>query len=97
MSQPALRQARVIWDYVNLREGPGIHYKIIGKAYMNNTFEILDENSSWLRVRLENRTEGWMSKGAASKSFVTPSSPRPPSSSYDSPKTKFPKKPHSPM
>lgn len=97
MSQPPLPQARVIWDYVNLREGPGIHYKIIGKAYMNNTFEILDENSSWLRVRLENRTEGWMSKRAASKSFVTPSSQRPPSSSYDSPKTKFPKKPHSPM
>jgi uncharacterized protein YgiM (DUF1202 family) len=97
MSQPPLPKARVIWDYVNLREGPGIHYKIIGKAYMNNAFEILDENSSWLRVRLENKTEGWMSKGAASKSFATPSSPKPPSSSYDSPKTKFPKKPHSPM
>lgn len=104
MSQPAVppvvvsyRQARVIWDYVNLREGPGIHYKIVGKAYMNNTFEILDENPSWLRVRLENRAEGWISKRAASKSFVTPSSPKPPSSSYDSPKTKFPKKSHSPM
>jgi uncharacterized protein YgiM (DUF1202 family) len=104
ISQPPLppvvgsyRQARVIWDYVNLREGPGIHYKIVGKAYMNNTFEILDENPSWLRVRLENRTEGWMSKRAASETFTTPSSPKPPSSSYDAPKTKFPKKPHSPM
>ena len=104
MSQPAVapvvgsyRQARVIWDYVNLREGPGINYKVVGKAYMNNTFEILNENPSWLRVRLENRAEGWMNKSAASKSFVTPSSPKPPSSSYDSPKAKFPKKPHSPM
>jgi hypothetical protein len=91
------RQARVIWDYVNLREGPGIQYKIVGKAYMNDTFEILGENPSWLRVRLENRAEGWMSKRAASETFATPSSPKPPSSSYDSPKTKFPKNPHSPM
>jgi uncharacterized protein YgiM (DUF1202 family) len=96
-SQPPFPKARVVWDYVNLREGPGIHYKIVGKAYKNDTFEILDEDPSWLRVRLENRTEGWMSKRAASESPVTPSSQRPPSSSYDSPKTKFPKKPHGPM
>jgi len=104
MPQPPLppvvgsyRQARVIWDYVNLREGPGTHYKVVGKAYMNTTFQILDENPSWLRVRLENSTEGWMSKRAASESFATPSSQRPPPSSHDSPKTKSPKKPHSPM
>jgi hypothetical protein len=96
-TQPPLTQARVIWAYVNLREGPGIQYKMIGKAYMDNTFEILDENPSWLRVRLENGTEGWMSKRAASESSKTPSSQSTPPSSHDSPKQKFPSKPHGPM
>jgi hypothetical protein len=85
-SPPPPSRGKIIWIYVNLREGPGIQYKIIGRAYMNNTFEILAENPGWLRVRLENGTVGWMSKKAASESSITPSSQNPPASSQDSPK-----------
>jgi N-acetylmuramoyl-L-alanine amidase len=92
-----LTQVRITWAYVNLREGPGIQYKMIGKAYMDNTFEILDENQGWLRVRLENGTEGWMSKRATSGSSKTPSSQRTSASSHDSPKSRFLSKPHGPM
>ena len=86
MSSPLFPQGRVVWVYVNLREGPSIQHKIIGKAYMKNTFEILDENLSWLRVRLENGAEGWMSKKASQ-----------PASSQDSSKTKFSTKTYDPM
>ncbi len=97
ISLPSLPRGKVIWVYVNLREGPGTQYKIIGKAYMKNSFEILAENPGWLRVRLENGTTGWMSKKAASESFAAPSPQTLPDSSHDSPRTKASSKPLSPM
>jgi hypothetical protein len=83
----SLPRGKIIWVYVNLREGPGIQYRIIGKAYMKNTFEILAENPGWLRVRLGNGAEGWMSK-KATESLMTPSSQSPPASFDDSSKTR---------
>jgi len=74
-SFPPLSKGNVVWVYVNLREGPGIQYKIIGRGYMKNSFAILAENPGWLRVRLENGAEGWMSKKATSDSLKTASSP----------------------
>jgi len=96
-SLPSLPRGKVIWVYVNLRVGPGIQYKIIGKAYMKNTFEILAESPGWLRVRLENRTVGWMSKKATSESSHTSSPESPPTLSHDSSKTKFSTKQYDPM
>ncbi len=97
ISLPSLPRGKVIWVYVNLREGPGAQYNIIGKAYMKNSFEILAENPGWLRVRLENGTTGWMSKKAASESSAAPSSQSPPASPQDSSRTKASSKPLSPM
>ena len=90
-------RGKVIWAYVNLREGPGTRYRIIGKAYLRNTFEILAENPGWLRVRLESGAEGWMSKRAASESSLTPSPQIPPASSHDSSKAGSSSKPPGPM
>ncbi len=97
ISLASLPQGKVIWVYVNLREGPGTQYKIIGRAYMKNSFQIVAENSNWLRVRLENGAEGWMSKKAASESSVTSSPESPPASSDDSAKVRSPSKRPSPM
>ena len=96
ISLPSLPRGKVVWVYVNLREGPGIQHKIIGKAYMKNTFEILAENPSWLRVRLENGTVGWMSK-KATESLITPSSQSPGASFDDSSKPRSSSKRPSPM
>lgn len=96
-SQPPLPQAKVTWAYVNLREGPGIHHKIIGKANTNTTFEILDQNPNWLQVRLQNGTMGWMSKGAASEIAKATVSQSPPAFAHDSSKKKPPSKPSGPM
>jgi hypothetical protein len=64
---------------------------------MENTFEILDQNPSWLQVRLENGKEGWMSKKGRSQGSKILSSQSPPVLSYDSSKTKFSRKRHDPM
>jgi hypothetical protein len=87
-SHPTLSRGEILWAYVNLREGPGTQYKIIGKAYKKNTFEILAENPTWLRIRLENGAEGWVSKNAASEAFMPPPTQSPPASSSDSSETK---------
>ena len=96
-SYPPLSRGKVVWVYVNLREGPGTQYKITGKAYMKNTFEILAENPRWLRVRLENGAEGWVSKKAASESFMAPSPQSSTASSDNSSKTKPSSGPPGPM
>jgi SH3-like domain-containing protein len=90
-------RGKVIWAYVNLREGPGTRYRIIGKAYLRNTFEILAEKPGWLRVRLESGGEGWMSKRAASESPTIAPPQSPPASSHDSSKARSSSKPPGPM
>jgi hypothetical protein len=97
MSPPILPRGEVIWVYVNLREGPGIQYKIINRAYMKNSFQILVQNPSWLRVRLENGAEGWMSKKAASEISMTSSPHSPPATSDDPSKPRSSSKPLCPM
>jgi SH3-like domain-containing protein len=64
---------------------------------MKNTFEVLTENPSWLRVRLEDGTEGWISKKAASEISRTSSPQSPPASSDDSAKIRSSSKRPSPM
>jgi len=78
ISPPLLPQGKVVWVYVNLREGPGTQYKITGKAYLKSSFAILAENPGWLRVRLENGAVGWMSKKAATLDTSVTSSPQGP-------------------
>ena len=98
MSPPLLPQGKVVWVYVNLREGPGIQYKIIGKAHMKTSFRIQAEKAGWLRVKLENGSEGWMSKKAVTlDSHTTPSPQSPKVSSQDSSQIRSSQKPLSPM
>ena len=98
VSPPSLPRGKIIWVYVNLREGPGIQYKIIGKAYMKNIFGILSENPGWLRVRLEDGAEGWISKKAVTLDSSMTSSPQTlPASPSDSSGSKLSAKPLSPM
>ena len=96
-SQLPVSRGKVVWVYVNLREGPGTQYRIIGKAYLKNSFEILAENSGWMRVRLESGAVGWMSKKAVSVPSLTPSPQSPAASSYDSSKRGPSSKPPGPM
>lgn len=95
-----LPQAEVIWSYVNLREGPGINYKVIRKVKKGTPLAILEEKKEWLHVQLADGAEAWVTKAATSVAVKTPAvspssappkpSPSPPTTTSDSPKPKSP-------
>jgi len=71
---PPLRTTQVVWDSVNLRQGPGANYKVIGNAKKGTSLKIIEVNGDWLCVRLENGSTAWVSKLATSEA------PKPPPS-----------------
>lgn len=68
---------RVTWDFVNLREGPGPGYKVIGNAKKGTSLKVLEANGDWLHVRLENGSKAWVSKSATSEVPKPSPSPSP--------------------
>jgi hypothetical protein len=93
---PPLPQTEVKWASVNLREGPGLNYKVVRTVKKGTSLAILEEKKDWLRVQLQDGKEAWVSKAATSKAAKTPPSTtsRPvssPSATTDAPK------PNSPM
>jgi hypothetical protein len=94
-----LPKTRVLWATVNLREGPGTKYKVVGKTTKGASLTILEEKEGWLHVRLESGKEAWISKTATSegakapsapKSSPSPASPPSPSAGPETPKPKSP-------
>jgi len=79
-SPPSLRTTKVVWDSVNLREGPGPNYRVIGNAKKGTSLSILEDRGNWLRVRLEDGREAWASKAATSDA------PKPPPATTPKPK-----------
>jgi curli biogenesis system outer membrane secretion channel CsgG len=71
---PPLRTTQVVWDSVNLRQGPGTNYKVIGNAKKGTSLDIIEVNGDWLRVRLEDGSTAWLNKLATSEA------PKPPPS-----------------
>ena len=75
---PPLPTTQVVWDSVNLRKGPGTSYKIVGNVKKGTSLKILEVNGDWLRVRLEDGSNAWVSKLATSEAPKSSSSPSPP-------------------
>ncbi|OGP56955.1 MAG: hypothetical protein A2162_12240 [Deltaproteobacteria bacterium RBG_13_52_11b] len=94
---PSFSRGEVVWSRANLRDGPGLHYKVIGKAYKGNAIEIHEEKDGWLRVRLEDGKDGWLSKKAVLEGSKSPSSSNVPASKEEPTKPKAQTKPKSPM
>ena len=61
---PVLHVTQVAWSFVNLREGPGLNYKVVGNVKKGTSLAILEDNGQWLYVRLEGGKEVWVSKSA---------------------------------
>jgi len=95
-----LSKTQVAWATVNLREGPGMTYSVVGKVTKGTSLAILEEKEGWYHVRLESGKEAWISKTATSEGAkVQPasgSSPSPPSPKAPPPEAQSPK-PKSPM
>jgi len=101
----ALPKTQVAWATANLREGPGMKYKVVGKATKGTSLAILEEKEGWYHVRMEGGKEAWISKTAttegakaqpapaSSPSRASSPSPAPsptPSTTVQSPKPKSP-------
>ena len=82
-SEPSLRVIQVVWPHVNLREGPGTSYKNVGRIEQGTSITLLEDRGDWLRVRLSDRKEAWVSRPATTLASHTPpapsSTPPPPS------------------
>ncbi len=74
---PPLPTTQVVWDTVNLRNGPGTGYKIVGNAKKGASLKILEVSGGWLRVRLEDGSTAWVSKLATSEAPKASSAPPP--------------------
>lgn len=93
-SKASSTQAEVKWASVNLREGPGTNYKVVGTVKKGTSLAILEEKKDWLRVRLEDGKEAWVSKAATSRVVKSsPSTASPPASSSATPDAPKPKSP----
>jgi Bacterial SH3 domain len=59
---PTTGAARVSQGSINLRDGAGAHFQVIGRAQLGDTLDILAESTEWYRVRTGTGVIGWVSK-----------------------------------
>jgi uncharacterized protein YgiM (DUF1202 family) len=71
---PAARTTEIALASVNLRQGPSMNDKIIRVLKKGTKLTVLEEKAGWLRVRLEDGTEGWVGKSMTSEG-TQPKSP----------------------
>ncbi len=45
---------------INIHSGPGLNYKIIGKAFYGVVFEKLDRKHGWIKVHHDSGLTGWI-------------------------------------
>ena len=75
VSQPtAQRTTEIVLPFVNLRQGPSMDSKIISVLKKGTKLTVLEEKAGWLRVRLEDGTEGWVGKAMTTEG-TQPKSP----------------------
>lgn len=48
-------------NLVNVRQGPGMTYAVIAQVNAGTVVGVLDTQAGWVRVRLQNGVEGWIS------------------------------------
>jgi curli biogenesis system outer membrane secretion channel CsgG len=75
--KPSLPVTQVIWSSVNLREGPGTNYKVVGNVQKGTSLTVLEDKGQWLHVRREDGSEAWVVKSATSLAPKPPPSPAP--------------------
>ncbi|WP_167578583.1 SH3 domain-containing protein [Jeotgalibacillus proteolyticus] len=56
------KSATVASDNVNLRQGPGLSFPTVATGSSGETYEVLDEEYGWLKLKLSNGEEGWIAE-----------------------------------
>ena len=60
--RPIAGAARVSQGSINLRNGAGTHFQVIGKAQLGDTLTILSESGEWYQIQTGTGLVGWVSK-----------------------------------
>jgi SH3-like domain-containing protein len=47
---------------INIRNGPGPEYKVVGQAYYGVVFKTLKRGRGWVKVKHENGLTGWVKR-----------------------------------
>jgi len=47
--------------WLNVRSAPGLDGEILGKATVGDAYTILEESTSWVKIKLSGEVEGWVS------------------------------------
>jgi SH3-like domain-containing protein len=84
LSSTPKRTAQVKWSNVNLREGPGINFKVVGNITKGTALSILEEKGQWVCIQTGEGKEAWVYKSAISGEGTK-------SESQDSPPAQKPK------
>lgn len=58
-------------DSVNVREGPGLTYNVIGQVKKGQKFSLLSEKKDWVQIKLSNGKKGWIANWLVSKNKPT--------------------------
>ena len=69
---PALAERAWIKDElrINLRTGPGVEFRIMGRLKTGDTVEVLEKGDGWTKVRLAEIGDGWIPDG-----YLQPTAP----------------------
>lgn len=65
-------------DVLNVRQGPGTSYPLVGQARREERLPILAVGQGWLRVELGNGKSGWVSSSLVELAAALPPAPAPP-------------------
>lgn len=60
---------QVVEGVVNLRDGAGLNFQVIGNARLGQVLQLLAEVGEWYQVRTEQGTVGWVSKALAIRRY----------------------------
>jgi len=74
-SQPTVqRTTEIVPSFVNLRGEPSMDSKVIKVLKKGTKLTVLEEKGGWLRIQLDDGTEGWVGKALTSEG-TQPKSP----------------------
>ncbi|RAK17315.1 N-acetylmuramoyl-L-alanine amidase [Anoxybacillus vitaminiphilus] len=62
------RTATITVAHLNVREGPGLHYKVIKRVNKGETYAVIEQKNDWIQLRLNAKETGWISLPYASSS-----------------------------
>jgi N-acetylmuramoyl-L-alanine amidase len=54
-------------DSLNVREGPGLSYRVVKQVKKNESFKLVKEENEWIQIKLSNNLYGWVANWLVQK------------------------------